>query len=200
MISILWSGDGVIYALRIQDSYLNLSRFAVCLQWQCICHGVTLWEQHPREINTWLSQVSCDVSIHPVSDEQAAAACHNRLFVWVTLSKRGVSFFFFFFGIWQTGWMETGPRTMSHNHAVDFTARLCIPGPTKESCTQHPHGYTEHCLREPGGGPLLLFTCLKRTWVKMLLKNWNYKSTKCLRWWFTNKEPLQYVEYGTNND
>lgn len=31
---------------------------------------------------------------------------------------------------------------MSHNHAVDFTARLCIPGLTKESCTQHPLRYT----------------------------------------------------------
>lgn len=56
---------------------------------------MTLSEQHPYEINTWLSQVSRDVDICPVSDEQAAAACLNWLFVWVTCSKRGASCYFF---------------------------------------------------------------------------------------------------------
>lgn len=28
---------------------------------------------------------------------------------------------------------------MSHNHAADFTARLCIPGPTKESVQSGTH-------------------------------------------------------------
>lgn len=53
----------------------------------------------------------------------------------VCLGNLGV---FFCVIIQQTGWIETSHRTMSHNHAADFTARLCIPGLTKESCTQHP--------------------------------------------------------------
>lgn len=64
----------------------------------CACsHGVTLWEQHPCEINIWLSQVSRDVTTRPVSDEQAAAACHSCLFVWVKLIRRRVGFFSRFF-------------------------------------------------------------------------------------------------------
>lgn len=58
--------------------------------------------------------------------------------------------FFLSFRMRQTGWMETQHITMSHNHAADFTARLCIPGPTKESCTQqstHIDTLSEHCLQ-----------------------------------------------------
>lgn len=60
-----------------------------------------------------------------VSGEPAAAAGQGCL---GNLNQNRVGFSFSFVGIRQTGWMETQQRTMSHNHAVDFTARLCIPG------------------------------------------------------------------------
>lgn len=122
--------------------------------------------------STWLSQVACDVTTNPVSDEPAVVAC-PREFVWLTWTGWDVSVI-----IWQTGWMERYQRTMSHNQAVDFTAKLCIPDPTMESRTQHPLQYTEHRLCLPGRGPSLVLRSLEKTRSQQnrLLKNWNLKA------------------------
>lgn len=65
--------------------------------------------------------------------------------------------------------METQHKTMSHSHAVDFTGRLCIPGPTKESCTQHPHTDALNTVYGSLAGALCVSAGLKKN-------NWSDKT------------------------
>ncbi len=114
--------DTVLRFLRIVDpGQLSNAVWTTCQYVSVHCvpavimrHGVTLWEQHPCEINAWLRQVSCDVITCPVSDEQAAAACHNRLFVWVTWSEQDGFFFFFLLFLFeygkQVGWKPSSEQ------------------------------------------------------------------------------------------
>lgn len=90
----------------------------------------------------------------------------------------------------QTGWMETQTRTMSHNHAVDFTVGMCIPVPTKESCSTHTD--TQKHRPQRHRGPLLVFTGStkkNRGGLSVLLKYWNYSIPNSWRGVFTKTDP-----------
>lgn len=149
----------------------------------CINHGVTLWEEHPCKINTWLSQVSCDVITCPLSDEQAAAGCLNCCLF--------LPFYYYYY--------YNMVNRLDGNTSIEqwITTMWWISQPGcaflawQRKPVQSTHTDTVNTIYS---SPLLVCTGLKNTRGKMkkFLKNWNHKTNQ--RWRdHLKKEQFQYA-------